>query len=178
MKSRILALALIGILLSSPAISVADAYVMSFAVTNVNGVPINEISRINFFKISLLDGIVASLDNRSYESQQPIRINMFDGILSSINDKKQNDKQFVQEEKTKQRIISLKLGDGVGTHTKKFGGNDDDIRIVSIKQDHDRKALWERIFPLDRIRGSEKESLYKVIQDDHGLSTLQVIESE
>ncbi len=173
MKSRILALALIGFMLSSSSISVANGYTISFAVTEVNGTVVNTIIQPNHYKSILSDGIAASLGNQQYDRGEPYRINLFDGILS-ILDKNYNDAH--DKEKTNLRIISLEIADGVGATSAKYQNEDKFVKIISIKQDHDRRALWERIFPLDRIRSSEKQSLYKVIQDDNGLSHLQVNE--
>ncbi|MGI0064133.1 MAG: LamG-like jellyroll fold domain-containing protein, partial [Nitrosopumilaceae archaeon] len=58
-------------------------------------------------------------------------------------------------------------------NTTDFGNNDD--RIILIKQTNDKKALWERIFPLERIRNISK-SFFKIIQNDYNTSYLQLSE--
>ncbi len=177
MKARILALILIGIMLSSTFIPFADAATIGFEITGVNGTPEYRIIQPNQYKLDLSDGIVASLGRQPYEQeQQPYRIDLFDGILASF-DKKYNDLQN-DNKKLNSRMISVKLNDGVGTSSiKQHHDNDRFIKIISIKQDHDRKAIWERIFPADRIR-SEEQSMYKVIMEDNDLSHLQVNEFE
>jgi len=161
-------------MLSSTSISVANGYTVSFAVTEVNGTVVNGIILPKQYKLVLSDGIAASLARQPYEQeQQPFRIDLFDGIFASY-DKKYNDEQN-DNKKFNSHVISLQIADGVGTSSIKQHNDERFVKIISIKQDHDRKALWERIFPLDRIR-SEKQSLYKVIQDDNGLSHLQVNE--
>jgi len=171
MKTRIVAIALICIMLSSSSLSVANGFTISLAVTEVNGKIIHNNLQKTHFKIDLLDGVAASIDRQNKE-QTPFRFNLFDGIQSSL-DNKQNDEQQ-EYETTNPRKFSVGLLDGVGATAVKYKNQDDKyVKIISIKLDHDRKALWERIFPLDRIRNGEKQSLYKVIQDDHGLLYLQ-----
>ena len=47
MKSRIVALALIGIMLSSTGVNVADGFTIAFSVTEINSVPQIEIDEKN-----------------------------------------------------------------------------------------------------------------------------------
>jgi len=164
-------------MLSPTSISVVNGCTVSFSVTEVNGTVVNGFIQPNQYKLVLSDGIAASLGrDPNGQEQQPFRIDLFDGIFASY-DKKYNDNQN-DNKKFNSRIISLQIADGVGTASIKQYNDETYVKIISIKQDHDRKALWERIFPLDRIRSSEKQSLYKVIQDDNGLSHLQVNEYE
>ncbi len=173
MKSRIVALALIGILLSSSLVSVANAYTITFAISEINGNTVHNFIQPSLYQMDLFDGVDASLDKKT---NNPFRINLFDGILSSL-DKNYNPEQK-NEDKPNLRIISVKLKDGVAAKIPSYVHDGDTVKIVSIKQDHDRRALWERIFPLERIRNGEKQSLYKIIQEDQGLLYLQVNETE
>jgi len=178
MRTRILALALIGIMLSSTSIPVIDASTIAFEISNVNAIAEYRIIQPNEYKINLFDGVKARLDNNfnDYNDQQ-YKIKLFDGVAIKFFDANNGIDQSYPQEMVNSRIISVQLNDGVGaTSVRDHNDNDRFVKIISIKQDHDRRALWERIFPLDRIRSSEKQSLYKVIQDDNGLSHLQVNE--
>ena len=57
MKTRIVAIALICIMLSSSSLSVANGFTISLAVTEVNGKIIYNNLQKTHFKIDLLDGI-------------------------------------------------------------------------------------------------------------------------
>jgi len=163
-KSRILALALIGIILSSSSLSVADAYTISFSVKNINAVPLVIASPKNY-KINLVDD-VATLFTK-YDGH-PYKIKMFDGIYAKLNNNDQVDDKIPYP-----KLISVNISDVVGINSTDY--KNDDNRIILIKQNNDKKALWERIFPPDRIRNGIK-SFYKIIQNDHSLSYIQLNE--
>jgi len=55
LKSRIIALALIGIMLSSPSVSLVDAYTIWTDVNEINGVPIMLATNSQYYKIKLFD---------------------------------------------------------------------------------------------------------------------------
>ena len=174
MKSRIVALALISIMLTSTSISAADAYTISFTVSDVNAVSYNQILLPKLVQIDLLDGVTSTHNSGlgNNEEKQSQKLFLFDGIgtlsLNNFDGSNQN-----THELSKLNRITVHLQDGVGTDTNDY--EHDDVKIIKIKQDHDRKALWERIFPLDRIINNKK-TLYKEIQNDHSLSYVQLSE--
>ncbi len=165
LKSRIIALALIGIILSSSSLSVADAYTISFSVKNVNTAPLVVASPKNY-KIDLVDDVSTLLTK--YDGY-PYKIKMYDGIYAKLN----NNYDQVDDKIPNQKLISVNISDVVGINSTDY--KNDEKRIILIKQNVDRKALWERIFPLDRIRNGIK-SFYKIIQIDHTLSYIQLNE--
>jgi len=187
-KSRIIALALIGIILSSSSLSVADAYTITLNIhTTPFAISHPQIYKINLFdhtaanyekkfagspalnQINLVDGISADLSESNNAMSTPYQINLVDGILSIFN----NFENPELEKFVNTKFISISLDDGIGSKSTKY--NQDDTRIVLIKENNDRKALWERIFPLDRIRNGVK-SFYQIIQHDHSLSYIQLEE--
>src|SRR3970282_1940707 len=171
LKSRIIALALISIMLSSSSFSVADGYTIWFEVKEINAVTTHN-SNEQFYKINLNDAISARLSQHYFDYPQPYKIKLFDSASVFINDKNKRVDQTIGEQ-ISSKIISVNIADCVGTNTTDY--NKDNSKIVLIKQDDDRKALWERIFPLDRIRNGIK-SFYKIIQNDHSLSYIQMDE--
>src|SRR3989304_6978783 len=171
LKSRIVALALISIMLSSSSFSVADGYTIWFEVKEINAATTHN-SNEQFYKINLNDAISARLSQHYFDDPQPYKIKLFDSASVFINDKNKRVDQTIGEQ-ISSKIISVNIADGVGTNTTDY--NKDNSKIVLIKQDDDRKALWERIFPLDRIRNGIK-SFYKIIQNDHSLSYIQMDE--
>src|SRR3989304_467485 len=171
LKPRIVALALISIMLSSSSFSVADGYTIWFEVKEINAVTTPN-SNEQFYKINLKDAISARLSQHYFDYPQPYKIKLFDSASVFINDKNKRVDQTI-EEQILSKIISVNLADGIGTNTTDY--DKDYSKIVLIKQDDDRKALWERIFPLDRIRNGIK-SFYKIIQNDHSLSYIQMDE--
>ena len=175
MKSRIVALALISIILISPSLSAVNGYTISFNVSNVNAVTYNQIVTPKLIQINLIDGVSSSFDVGSKNNKEKqLKINLFDGIYTLQDDNfKDKSNQFTPES-YKSNVIPIKIKDGIGTDTNDYD-NDEQIKIIKIKQDHDRKALWERIFPLDRIRNNENTP-YKEIQNDHSLSYVQISE--
>src|SRR3972149_1643672 len=194
LKSRIVALALISSMLSSSSFSVADGYTIWFEVKEINAVTTHN-SNEQFYKINLKDQTLANTNDKFAGLSIPYRINLADGVSSRITEDLfekgkpyhinlidtisaiiNNDDAQLKHQLTKendQRSISVNLADGVGTNTTDY--NKDDSKIVLIKQNDERKALWERIFPLDRIRNGIK-SFYKIIQNDHSLSYIQMDE--
>src|SRR3972149_8736809 len=171
LKSRIVALALISIMLSSSSFSVADGYTIWFEVMEINAVTTPN-SNEQFYKINLKDVISARLSQHYFDYPQPYKIKLFDSASVFINDKNKRVDQTITEQ-IPSKIIFVNLADGIGTNTTDY--DKDYSKIVLIKQDDDRKALWERIFPLDRIRNGIK-SFYKIIQNDHSLSYIQMDE--
>src|SRR3990172_9612735 len=168
LKSRIVAIALIGIILSS-SVSVADGYTITLNVKEIN----EKFPVINShqYKIILFDAVVAKLVDSNYFNTNSYKINLLDGIGIRISDENYPvDRGIYKQINT----ISVELIDGINTISDKYDPNND-IRIIKIKQDHDKKALWESIFPLERIRNNIR-SLYKEIQDDHILSYVQLSE--
>ncbi len=140
-KSRIVALALIGIILSSSSLSVADAYTLSL---NINTTPLVA-SQAQIYKINLIDDVSASLKDNQKDFPTPYKIKLLDGVLAILNkppDHEQNDNDI--------KLISVQVADGVGINSTKY--YEDNNKIILIKNNDERKALWERIFPLDRIR--------------------------
>ncbi|MFB5631678.1 MAG: hypothetical protein ACE5RN_08850, partial [Nitrosopumilaceae archaeon] len=187
-KSRIIALALIGIMLSSSSVSVADGYTIwldtnennlspSFAdiethqiykIKLVDATSLSFSKKTNpdeFYNINLKDGVTGSYDKRIYDKGRPYTINLNDGVGSTLKDPSEN---FLNNKK--QKIISITIFDGISSGS--IDEDNEDSKIILIKQADERKALWERIFPLDRIRNGVK-SLYKIIQNDHSLSYIQ-----
>jgi len=63
MKTRILALALIGIMLSSTSFPVTNAATIAFEISEVNATAEYRIIQPNQYKINLVDGVKARLDN-------------------------------------------------------------------------------------------------------------------
>jgi len=190
-KSKIVALALIGIMLSSSSVSVADGYTVWLTIHENNSSQSLMVSaKPEIYKIKLIDstefsiskktvdipesyvanlndGVTGSFVNKVYDKGKPYEINLFDGVLSAINGVQQ---QSFNNKNPK--IISINLFDGINAD---ISVPDDDSKIVHIKHADERKALWERIFPLDRIRNSVK-SFYQIIQNDHSLSYIQLEE--
>ena len=141
LKSRIVAIALIGIILSS-SVTVADGYTITINVKEIN----EKFSIIDShqYKIMLFDAVVAKLVDSNYFNTDSYKINLLDGIGIRFSDEKYPvDRGIYKQINT----ISVELRDGVNTLSDKYYNNND-IRIIKIKQDHDKKALWERIFPL------------------------------
>src|SRR3989304_6057 len=171
LKSRIVALALISIMLSSSSFSVADGYTIWFEVKEINAVTTPN-SNEQFYRVNLVDGVSSRITSDVYDKGKPYQINLIDGISALISNDKNYQKQQLTTENN-QKPISVNLSDGIGTNTTDY--DKDNSKIVLIKQDDDRKALWERIFPLDRIRNGIK-SFYKIIQNDHSLSYIQMDE--
>src|SRR3972149_4032724 len=177
LKSRIVAIALIGIILSS-SVSVADGYTITLNVKEINEkIQKNEKTVLQLVKVNIFDGVDTSLFN-FYDNvipQIPYKINLLDGLrtknLAYDNNGilKNNANDRLQS-----KTLSINLVDGVGAITNDYDHNND-IRIIKIKQDHDKKAIWESIFPLERIRNNIR-SLYKEIQNDHILSYVQLSE--
>jgi len=101
-KSRILALALIGIILSSGPLSLAEAYAISdirvislhilspqlHKIDLVDGIAADHNQKYadmpNQFSINLVDGISAIFSNRVNDNGIPYHINLIDGIFSLI----------------------------------------------------------------------------------------------
>jgi hypothetical protein len=158
-------------MLSSSSFSVADGYTIWFEVKEINAVTTPN-SNEQFYKINLKDAISARLSQHYFDYPQPYKIKLFDSASVFINDKNKRVDQTITEQ-IPSKIISVNLADGIGTNTTDY--DKDYSKIVLIKQDDDRKALWERIFPLDRIRNGIK-SFYKIIQNDHSLSYIQIDE--
>ena len=188
-KSKIVALALIGIMLSSSSVSVADGYTIWIDTREVNlsqsllvaakpqnykinlfdAVDSSNIKKIadtpESYVINLNDGVTGSFVRRVYDKGIPITVNLLDGITSAINDARE---QSLNNKK--QKIISINLSDCISADNS---DNDEaDSKIIHIKHADERKALWERIFPLDRIRNNVK-SFYQIIQNHHSLSYIQ-----
>ncbi len=146
MKTRILALALIGVMLSSTSFPVTNAATIAFEINEVNAIAEYRIIQPNEYKINLFDGVNARLDNNynDYNDQQ-YKIKLFDGVaIKFFNANDELDQSYPQE-MVNSRIISVQLNDGVGATSVNSDNNDRFVKIISIKQDHDRKALWERI---------------------------------
>src|SRR3989337_1129201 len=158
-------------MLSSSSFSVADGYTIWFEVKEINAVTTHN-SNEQFYKINLNDAISSRLSQQYFDYPQPYKIKLFDSASVFNNDKNKRLDQTIGEQ-ILSKIISVNLADGIGTNTTDY--DKDYSKIVLIKQDDDRKALWERIFPLDRIRNGIK-SFYKIIQNDHSLSYIQIDE--
>jgi len=169
--SRIVALALIGIMLSSSSLSVANGYTIKLDISKINIINDQNYDQ-QFYKINLNDGVSASYNQKKFSGQpQPYKIKLFDGA-SIINEYgKQVDHSYKKQSASK--TISINISDGVGTDTTDY--NNDNSKIIHIKNTDERKALWERIFPLDRIRNGVK-SFYQIIQNDHSMSYIQMNE--
>ena len=170
-KSRIVALALISIILSSSSFSVADGYTVWLEVSDIKAAKQDFSNESNFYKINLIDDVTASLTNNLIQKQSPYKIKLFDSASVLIYDSNNKVDQF--KEKFLSEKITVRLTDGIKINNTDF--DDEDSRIVLIKQNNDRKALWERIFPLDRIRNISK-SFFKILQNDHILSYIQMDE--
>ena len=167
-KSRIVAIALIGIILSS-SISVVDGYTVTINVKEINEkFPIIDSHQYN---IMLYDAVVVKLVDSNYFNTNSYKINLLDGIgIKFSDDGYPVDPGIYAPSNT----ISVEIIDGLDTKSEHHDTNND-IKIIKIKQDHDKKALWERIFPLERIKNTIK-SLYREIQNDHILSYVQLSE--
>ena len=82
MKSRIVALALISILIFSPSLSAVNGYTISFNVSDVNAVTYNQIVTPKLIQINLIDGVSSSFDVGSKNNKEKqLKINLFDGIF-------------------------------------------------------------------------------------------------
>jgi len=165
---RIVALALIGIMLSSSSVSVADGYTIWLDIREIN--PVNDQkTEQEFYNINLNDGVSVKISEKKINGgSHPYKIKLFDSSSVFINQAGKTDEIHPQS-----KIISINLSDGIKTKSTK--SDNDDSKIVHIKQADERKALWERIFPLDRIRNGVK-SFYQIIQNDHSLSYIQLNE--
>jgi len=84
MKSRIVALALICILISSSFLTTVEGYRLTLKISEVNGVPVSEIIKSQKHTINLSDGVATSLDNPDIDSINPFAINIFDGIFAQL----------------------------------------------------------------------------------------------
>jgi len=142
---RIVALALIGIMLSSSSVSVADGYTVWLDINEINTMNDQNYDQ-QFYNINLKDTVAASLSNKKISGPaQTLKIKLVDSVSAFINVLDQP-----SEERFPSKIISIKLSDGVNANITDY--NNADSKIVHIKHTDERKALWERIFPLDRIR--------------------------
>src|SRR3972149_217508 len=95
LKSRIVALALISIMLSSSSFSVADGYTIWFEVKEINAETTPN-SNEQFYKINLLDGVSSRITSDVYDNGKPYQINLIDGILAIIS----NDKNYQKHQLT------------------------------------------------------------------------------
>src|SRR3972149_9806058 len=171
LKSRIVAIALISIILSSSSFSVVDGNTVWLKNNDIKAAQQDFRNESAFYKINLIDDVAASLTNNNNFKSSPYIIKLFDDASILLNDP--NNRVDQTDEKFSSEKITVRLSDGIKTNTTDFG--DDDSKIVLIKQNSDKRALWERIFPLDRIRNISK-SFFKIIQNDHSLSYLQISE--
>ena len=143
LKSRIVAIALIGIILSSSSISVADAYTISINVKEINEkLTKSENTFPQNFKVKIFDGVAGSLfNNNDYTiSHKPYKIFLFDGMVANLLYNFNDEPHHNIVDEIMPEPISVYLRDGVGV-TINDSGNNNDVRIIKIKQDHDRKAL-------------------------------------
>src|SRR3990172_6995119 len=171
LKSRIVALPLISIILSSSSFSVADGYTVWLEVSDIKAAKQDFRNESNFYKINLIDDVSASLINKMIQKPSPYKIKLFDSASVIIYDS--NYKVDQSKEKFPLEKITVRLTDVIEINNTDF--DHEDSRIVLIKQNNDKKALWERIFPLDRIRNVGK-SFFKILQNDHILSYIQIDE--
>ncbi|MGI0076893.1 MAG: LamG-like jellyroll fold domain-containing protein, partial [Nitrosopumilaceae archaeon] len=166
----IVALALISIILSSSSFSVADGYTIWVEVNDIKSAKQDFKNESKFYNINLVDNVRASLTNNKILDHSSYEIKLFDAVSILLHD---NDQVDQIKENSESKNISIDLSDGIQTDTTNF--NNDDNKIILIKQNNDKKALWERIFPLDRIRNISK-SFFKIIQNDYISSYVQLSE--
>ena len=147
-KSRIVAIALISIILSSSSFSASDAYVI-WSDNNDNHSLLMVTAQPQIYKIKLLDKTEASLIKYYNELSKSHQINLYDGISSSaIDDVNDNGKPYQinlydgvfsllindngilnkQQNNLNQKNISVGLSDGVGTNTTDY--NKENSKIV------------------------------------------------
>ena len=130
-NSRIVAIALISIILSSSSFSVADGYTVWVDISDIKSAKQDFKNESKFYNIDLIDGIAASIDenpnkisnryeinliddvsgisqNNANDNNQIFKINIFDGILSALNN---NNAQHHIDSHSKN--ISINLSDVV-----------------------------------------------------------------
>ncbi|MFB5631677.1 MAG: hypothetical protein ACE5RN_08845, partial [Nitrosopumilaceae archaeon] len=147
-KSRILALALIGIMLSSSSVSVADGYTIWLDTNKINSINFQK-NEQRFYNINLIDGVAVNNNQKKFsEEPNEYKIKLYDSTSVKIN-------KEIDDNKFPLKTFYINLGDGIKGNSSDFGG-EEDSKIILIKQADERKALWERIFPLDRIRNGVK----------------------
>ena len=158
-NSRFVAIALISIILSSSSFSVVDGYTVWVDISDIKAAKQDFENQSKFYNINLIDNIQASLSEKEILDPSSYEIKLSDGATILFNDYNEEVDQIKENHSSEK--IKINLSDSVQTNTTDFGNNDD--KIILIKQTNDRKALWERIFPLERIRNIGK-SFFKIIQ--------------
>ena len=87
MKARILALALIVIMLSSPSISLADRNTIPYEINEVNAVEDYKAILSKQYDIDLFDGVTTRLGNNLNDDfYKPYRIELSDGVSIIFQD--------------------------------------------------------------------------------------------
>jgi len=120
MKTRLVALALIVIMLSSPSISLADRNTIPFEINEVNAVENYKAILSKQYRIDLLDGVTTRLGNNlNDDSYKPYIIELSDGV--SIKFQVENeDVDPILLQKIRSKTFSIQLIDGVSTISNNF----------------------------------------------------------
>ena len=147
-KSRIVAIALISIILSSSSFSVVDGNTVwlqktskdlkneskSYKIILVDNAAASidkkSIEIPQPYQINLIDAVSASISDNIYDKDPIYQINIFDGILSALNN---DNKNIYQKQKISlhQEKININLSDGISSDTTDF--DDNDSKIILIK---------------------------------------------
>ena len=130
-KSRILALALIGIIWSSTPLSLADAYTISFSVNKLDTTPL-VVGTPKNFQINLVDNVSTLLTE--YDGTDH-KIKIFDQISGKLDDKNNRANDKIPN----QKLISIKIYDVVGTNSTDY--NNDNRKIILIKINFKKNKL-------------------------------------
>ena len=78
LKPRIVALALISIVLSSSSFSVADGYTIMVEVKDIKSAKHDFKNESNYYKINLIDNVKSSLINNAFLNPLAYKIKLFD----------------------------------------------------------------------------------------------------
>jgi len=123
---RIVALALIGILLSSSSVSLASGYTVWLDIGKINSINDQNYDQ-QFYNINLKDAVSASLSQKKFSDGSHVyKIKLFDSTSVFLNQPGQTD-----EEQLVSKIISVNLADGMQTKSIRY--SDDNSKIVYIK---------------------------------------------
>ena len=110
MKTRILALALIGIMLSSTSFPVTGAANIAFEINEANGTAEYKIIQPKEYKINLFDGVETHLDNNFNDyKDKKYKIKLYDGVAIKFFDPNNELDQSYPQEMFNSRKISVQL---------------------------------------------------------------------
>ena len=127
MKSRIVALALIVIVLSSSSFSAVDGYSVSFTIKDVK--EFTHKLNGNNYQITLLDAVAATIVNQNYFDTNFFKIDLQDGVGVRLT----NDNYPVDPGRQNQinsQTFSVQLEDSAGVKTNYSSNDNDAVKII------------------------------------------------